>query len=223
MAGIAQFFIEGGIWMAPIGFLSILVVAVVIERAYYLMMVYNENGPELMAKVRRAVQGNQIDQAIKACDTKPNAALPQVLKKALQNADGSEDDIRNAIEEATMEMVPIVQTRGNTLAGFASLATLLGLLGTVMGLIEAFTVVADAPPDQKSVLLTKAISVAMNCTAFGLMVAIPAMFFQLLVSGSVKKLVDDIDNYSLKLETLLVNRKLRGPDFAMGGAKNERR
>lgn len=217
MAGIAQFFIEGGLWMAPIAFLSILVVAVVIERAYYLMMVYNENGFELMTLIKRAVQSGQIDQAIKLADRKPQAILPQVLKRGLQHADGSEEEIRLAIEEATMDVVPVVQKRANTLAGFASLATLLGLLGTVMGLIEAFTVVADAPPDQKSVLLTKAISVAMNCTAFGLMVAIPAMFFQLLVSGSVKKILDDVDNYSMKLENLLVNRKNKGAQGTVRG------
>ena len=103
----------------------------------------------------------------------------------------------------------MVQKRAHALSGLASLATLLGLLGTVMGLIDAFTVVADAPPDQKSVLLTRAISVAMNCTAFGLMVAIPAMFFQMLVSGVVKKLVDGIDTLALRLEATLISGRVK--------------
>ena len=207
MAGIAQFFIEGGIWMAPIGFLSILVLAVVVDRAYYLLAVYSDDGVALMGQVRSLIQANQLEQAIKACEKKPDGALSQLFKKALQGAGkGNAEEIQMAIAEGTSDVVPLIQKRSHTLAGLASLATLLGLLGTVMGLIEAFTVVADAPPDQKSVLLTKAISVAMNCTAFGLIVSIPAMFFQLLVSGSVKKILDDVDSYSLKLENLLISR-----------------
>lgn len=222
MSGIAQFFIEGGIWMLPIAFLSVVVVAVMVERAYYLTMVYDVKAIDLWLKVRKFVQGNQIDQAIKVCDEKPQAALSQVLKRALQTATQGPDEIRSVIEEASMELVPEVQKRGHALAGLASLATLLGLLGTVMGLIEAFTVVADAPPDQKSVLLTRAISVAMNCTAFGLMVAIPAMFGQLILGGNMKKILDDVDAYSLKLENILVSRHERahGGD---AGAKNASR
>jgi len=207
MAGIAQFFIEGGIWMAPIGFLSILVLAVIVERAYYLLFVFKEDVPGLMMKVRASVEADQIGQAIQACEEKPQAPLSQLFKRILQAGHSkSIEEIELTAEEASMDVVPEVQKRSHTLAGLASLATLLGLLGTVMGLIEAFTVVADAPPDQKSVLLTKAISVAMNCTAFGLMVAIPAMFFQLLVGGAIKKILDDIDAYSLKLENLLISK-----------------
>jgi len=210
MSGIAQFFIEGGIWMLPIGILSLLVLAVIIERSYYLLVVQNADTKTLSLDVRKAVQAGDIDQAIKVCDALPKSAVARVLKRGLEHANGSEDEIRGSLEEATMEIVPEVQTRSNTLAGLASLATLLGLLGTVMGLIEAFTVVADAPPDQKSVLLTKAISVAMNCTAFGLIVAIPALFGQLLLSGTAKSIVGEIDNTSLRLENQLVARSAKG-------------
>lgn len=207
MEGMARFFVEGGIWMIPIGFCSMLVVAVVIERCYNLFVIHRQDAMGLISQIRRAIEANQIDQAFKLCDAKPNSALSMLCKQALQQAGKSEDDIKLGVEEAVMEAVPAVQTRGHMLSGLASLATLLGLLGTVMGLIQAFTVVADAPPDQKSVLLTRAISVAMNCTAFGLMVAIPAMFFQLLFSGTIKKLVDDIDTSSMKLENLLISRR----------------
>lgn len=214
MAKIAEFFIEGGIWMVPIAFLSMVVVAVAVERMYYLLFLYSEDGEELMNKVKRFVQSGQLDQAAKACDVKPTGILSRLVKKGLLLAEASPEEIKTGIEEATFELVPLVQKRGNSLAGLASLATLLGLLGTVMGLIEAFTVVADAPPDQKSVLLTKAISVAMNCTAFGLIVAIPAMFFQMMVGGAMKKVLDDVDTGSMKLENWLVARRQ--------GAKNVR-
>lgn len=223
MSGIAQFFIEGGIWMLPIGLLSILVLAVAAERSYSLLFVQDTNAKDLALAIRKAVEAGNIDQAIKACDQKPSAALSKVLRRGLERANQSEDDIRGSLEEASMEIIPEVQKRSHTLAGFASLATLLGLLGTVMGLITAFTVVADAPPDQKSTLLTKAISEAMNCTAFGLIVAIPAMFFQLLLSGTVKKILDDIDNFSLRLENQLVLRSTRGRTAASAGAAHEKK
>jgi biopolymer transport protein ExbB len=75
-----------------------------------------------------------------------------------------------------------------------------------MGLIEAFRAVAEAPADQKAAILTKSISLAMNCTAFGLMVGIPCLFMHMAIMGIVKKIVDDIDMYSVKLENLLITR-----------------
>lgn len=209
MEGIARFFVEGGIWMIPIAFCSMLVLAVVIERCYSLLVIHSQDAADLISQIRRAVEANQFDKAFKLCDVKPDSALSRLCKHALQQAGKSEDDIKLGVEEAVLEAIPAVQRRGHTLSGLASLATLMGLLGTVMGLIEAFTVVADAPPDQKSVLLTRAISVAMNCTAFGLMVAIPAMFFQLVLSGTIKKLVDDIDTGSLKLENILIANRAK--------------
>lgn len=209
MENVARFFVEGGIWMAPIGFCSMLVVAIVIERCYSLLMVHSQDARALFAQIRRAVESNQLDQAIKTCDAHKHSALSILCKRSLEQAGKSEEDIKLGVEEGVMEAIPLVQKRAHTLSGLASLATLLGLLGTVMGLIEAFTVVADAPPDQKSVLLTRAISVAMNCTAFGLMVAIPAMFFQLFVSGSVKKLTEAIDATSLRMENLLISHRAK--------------
>src|SRR5690606_29174283 len=108
-----------------------------------------------------------------------------------------EEVVSSAIEEATLEVTPQLQKRTGSLGGLASLATLLGLLGTVMGLIDAFRVVAEAPADQKSQLMTKAIAVAMNTTAFGLIVAIPVTMVFLLLVGTTKKIQDEMDIYSL--------------------------
>ncbi|MBL4818739.1 MAG: MotA/TolQ/ExbB proton channel family protein [Deltaproteobacteria bacterium] len=209
MEGIAQFFVEGGIWMLPIAFCSMLVVAVVVERLYALYIVHSQDARVLFSSVKKDVEAGNLSKAIQQSSKKPDSALSVLYSRVLSSIGKSEEDIRLSVEEGVTESVPMLQKRSHTLSGLASLATLLGLLGTVMGLIEAFSVVADAPPDQKSVLLTRAISIAMNCTAFGLMVAIPAMFFQLLVSGSVKKLVDDVDTSSLKLENLLLAQRVK--------------
>lgn len=207
IAGFAQFFVDGGFWMVPIAGVSVVALAVAVERIYALMFVYNTDGNSLYAKVISALKNNQDAEALQICERLPKAALARVLKGAVMNADKGEDAISAGIEEATLEVTPLLVKRTGSLGGLASLATLLGLLGTVMGLIEAFKVVAEAPADQKSALLTSAIAVAMNTTAFGLIIAIPVTMVFMLLSGTTKKIMDDMDVYSLKLENALRNRK----------------
>jgi biopolymer transport protein ExbB len=207
MSGFAQFFVEGGIWMLPIAGVSVVALAVCIERVYAIMVVYNTDGKKLWQQVSAAVKSNQDAEAISACDKAGKSALAHVLKNGVAHAHGGEEVVATAVEEAVLEITPQIQKRTSSLGGLASLATLLGLLGTVMGLIEAFKVVAEAPADQKSVLMTKAIAVAMNTTAFGLLVAIPVTMVYLLLVGTTKKISDDMDVYSLKLENALRLRR----------------
>jgi biopolymer transport protein ExbB/TolQ len=203
MSDFARFFLEGEFWMIPIAGVSIVALAVAVERIYALMIVYNTDARKLYEKVAAAVRNHQDAEAIGICEKSGKSAVGRVLKNGLVHAHEGEEAVSTALEEATAEVIPQVQKRTNSLGGLASLATLLGLLGTVMGLIDAFRVVAEAPADQKATLMTKAISVAMNTTAFGLMVAIPATMFYLVLAGTTKKITDDIDTYSFKLENTL--------------------
>lgn len=205
-AAIAKFFEEGGPWMYPIALVSVICVAIAIERIIFLFFRYDINGNAFMAQVQKLIMNNNIDRAIKLCNAAPNAALPKIIKAGLTRANKGELEIQNAVEESTLEVVPMLQKRTNALAALANLATLLGLLGTVIGLIQAFGAVAKAPPDQKSALLASAIAIAMNTTAFGLMVAIPTLFIHMILAGVTKKIIDEIDMYSVKLENLLVAR-----------------
>lgn len=207
MAGFANFFIEGGFWMAPIAGVSVVALAVCIERLYALLVVYNADGKKLGQAVLNAAKNNQDSEAIALCDKAGKSALAHVLKNGITHAHGGEEVVATAVEEAVLEVTPNLIKRTSSLGGLASLATLLGLLGTVMGLIDAFRVVAEAPADQKSVLMTKAIAVAMNTTAFGLIVAIPVTMVYLILVGTTKKITDDMDVYSLKLENVLRLRK----------------
>jgi biopolymer transport protein ExbB len=206
MAAISKFFTDGGTWMFPIAFVSFLVAGIAVERVIFLFFRYNISGTAFMAQIQKLVMANNIDRAIKLCNAAPNAALPRIIKAGLTRANKGEIEIQNAVEEGVLEVMPLLQKRTGALAALGSLATLLGLLGTVMGLIEAFEVVAKAPADQKSALLTASIAIAMNTTAFGLMVAIPAIFLHLMLTGITKKIVDEIDFYSVKLENLLITR-----------------
>lgn len=193
--------------MLPIAGVSVVALAVCIERIYAVMVVYNTDGKKLFDKVLAALKNHQDAEAISVCEKSGKSALAYVLKNGIAQANKGEEAVASAIEIATLEITPQVQKRTGYLGGLASLATLLGLLGTVMGLIEAFRVVAEAPADQKAVLMTKAISVAMNTTAFGLIVAIPVTMIFLILSGTTKKISDDIDVYTLKLENTLQHRK----------------
>jgi len=206
MGNVAKFFVDGGVWMYPIALMSVIGVAIIIERFIFLFFKYNINGNAFMAQIQKLVMANNIDRAIKLCNAAPSAALPKVIKSGLTRANKGEIEIQNAVEEATLEVIPSITKRTNSLQAVANLATLLGLLGTVIGLIQAFEAVAAAAPDQKAALLTKSISIAMNTTAFGLIVAIPCMGAHVILSGITKKIIDEIDQYSVKLENLLISR-----------------
>jgi biopolymer transport protein ExbB len=215
MQGLAKAFTEGGIWMYVIIIPNVMVVAIAIERFIYLFFKFNINGSAFMQQIIKLVMANNIDRAIKLCNAAPSAALPRVIKAGLIKANKGELEISNALEEAALEVVPKVQQRTVMLTQFANIATLLGLLGTITGLIQAFAALEQAQPEQKAALLARGIAVAMNTTAYGLIIAIPGLTFYLVFSALTKKITDDIDLYSLKLENLLVAR-LRSGGTQMG-------
>jgi biopolymer transport protein ExbB/TolQ len=159
---------------------------------------------------------NNIDRAIKLCNAAPKAALPRVLKAGLMRANKGEIEIANAIEEAQLEVVPLVMKRTSALPQIASMATLLGLLGSIIGLIMAFSASKVASQEERSTMLMQGIATAMYTTAFGLIVAIPTLAVYVVLSGITRKIVDEIDQYSVKLENLLVARS-RGQLGAAAG------
>jgi len=206
MDSIAKAMSEGGIWMYIILATSIVGVGIMIERFVMLFFKYNINATAFMAQIQKLVMANSIDKAIKLCNAAPSAALARVIKAGLTRANKSSDEIQNAVEEATLEVIPFIQRRTNTLAAIANIATLMGLLGTIIGMIGAFSDMATVAPDKRQEALGRNISLAMNTTAFGLIVAIPCMLAHLILTGVTKKIIDEIDLYSVKLENLLISR-----------------
>lgn len=208
MSKFASSYTEGGVWMHPITFMSIIALAIIIERFIFLYFKYNINAAAFMAQIQKLVMANNIDRAIKLCNAAPSAALAKVIKAGLTRANKGPEEIQNAVEEATLEIVPIVTKRTNVLQNVANIATLLGLLGTIIGLIEAFEALANPaiPPEKRQALLAGGIMKAMNTTAFGLIVAIPCLGAQVFLASVTKKIVDELDHYSVKLENLLISR-----------------
>lgn len=210
MQEIAKFFTEGGSWMYVILFTSVVGLGIVVERFIVLFFKLNLNATAFMAQIQKLVMANNIDRAIKLCNAAPTAALARVIKAGLARANKGEVEISNAIEEAQLEVTPGITRRTNMLGGIANIATLLGLLGTIAGLIQAFAALESAAPDQRAAALAKGISVAMNTTYFGLVVAIPIMTAQMFLSSVTKKILEEIDEYSVKLENMLVSRLRSG-------------
>ena len=208
MGAIAQAFDTGGPWMYSILAVSVLAIGLIIERFIFLFFKYNINAQAFMAQIQKMVMANNVDRAIKLCNAAPSAALPKVVKAGLTRANKGEIEIQNAVEEATLEVVPQIMKRTPALQALANIATLLGLLGTIIGLINAFESLNSdqVAVEDRQAGLSEGISLAMNTTAFGLIVAIPCMAAHLFLSGMTKKIVDEIDQHSVKLENLLVSR-----------------
>jgi biopolymer transport protein ExbB len=140
-----------------------------------------------------------------ACTEESETPVSKILHLGLQRQ-GSvrrRDDIEIAMEEGMMEVIPTLEKRTHYLALFANISTLLGLLGTIMGLIAAFTAVAGANPADKADLLSASISVAMNTTAFGLMAGIPLLILHAVITTKTSQVVDNLEMASVKTLNLI--------------------
>jgi biopolymer transport protein ExbB/TolQ len=200
-------FRDGGPFMYVILIVAVFAMAIAFERLFYIIFRANINSTAFMAQIQKLIMANNIDRAIKLCNAEPHAALPKVVKAGLTRANRTEKEIENAIDEATLEVGPLVNKRTAYLSMLANVATLVGLLGTILGLIQAFNAVAVASAEMKQQLLAQGISVAMFTTAGGLMAAIPTLVLHSIISNRSNKILDDVDQYGLKTVNLLTARR----------------
>jgi biopolymer transport protein ExbB len=210
-------FQDGGTWMIPIALCLAVAVGLSIERFVRLFMQLNIDGPSFMFEVQKYILANDLDGAIRVCNGAGNAALAKVIKAGLQRASRDDQQIQNAIDASSLEMVPKLEKRLPYLAVIANIATLLGLLGTISGLIRSFAAVSLADPAQRQAILAKGIAEAMNATAFGLITAIFAMVAHSILTGRATKILEEIDEFGVKLLDLLGARKYRHSSEKVGG------
>jgi len=206
---IVRFFVTGGAFMYPILLVFAFGVAIAIERYVTLTLVTQKN-QSVWGKVQPLLAQGDFDQA-REMTGKDESTISQVLNMglALQGAVRRREDIEIAMEESMMEIVPRLEKRTPYVALASSIATLLGLLGTIMGLIQAFTAVANANPAEKADLLSASISVAMNTTAFGLMVAIPLLVTHAVLTSKTGDIVDSLEMASVKVLNVFSKRAKR--------------
>jgi len=202
---IVGFFQSGGLFMYPIVAILALGLAIAVERYIYLSMAKTSN-QRVWKKLMPLLQEGRHQQAVSVID-KSKTAISRILAYGLNRARHSRrrDDVEIAMEEGLMEAVPNLEKRTPYLATFANIATLLGLLGTIIGLIQAFTAVSNANPAEKADMLSASISVAMNTTAFGLMVAIPLLLVYAVLQTKTTQLVDSLEMASVKFLNILTD------------------
>lgn len=196
-------FNDGGFFMYPIAMLLILGFLIIIERTYAILFIYKADGSKLMQRIQRLILDNNIDEAVKLCNSKKNAAIYKVFKAAMVSSDRPIEEIQDHIEVANMAVIPKLQERMPYLSTIANVATLLGLLGTIIGLIKTFEAVGAVEGSQKQLLLSAGISTAMNTTAFGLIVAIPCSLAYGFLLNKINTIIDEIEHFSGRLLILL--------------------
>lgn len=185
-----------------VGIGSLVLVA---ERAKVLYKDYGMNVDEFMAKIQNLILAKKLDEALLLCAQLEKKPLASAFKTILEKADRDDDTIFQAHDIALSENVPLYTKRLHYLSMLANVATLMGLLGTIHGLILSFQAVATADPAQKQALLAHGISVSMYTTALGLAVAIPAMVFYSFLVSRQNQLIEQITEKTSKLAELLTS------------------
>lgn len=195
---IVKFIQDGGTFMYPILVVGAVGLAIAIERFIKLGLVRYTNR-KMWNQLHPVLVEGDFDKA-REMTAEDKSAISQVLGLGLarQGAVRRRDDIEIAMEEGMMEIIPQLEKRTPYVALFSNIATLLGLLGTIVGLIEAFNAVANANPAEKADLLSASISVAMNTTAFGLIVGIPLLIVHAYLNSKTGEIITSLEMASVK-------------------------
>jgi biopolymer transport protein ExbB len=202
---IVAFFQKGGLFMYPILLVFAIGMAIAFERWVQLTRIRSAN-QKVWDKLNPLLVKGEFDKARNMVNKdKSNMAQMLGMGLARQGAVRRRDDIEIAMEESMMEIIPQLEKRMPYIALFSNIATLLGLLGTIMGLIQAFTAVANANPAEKADLLSASISVAMNTTAFGLMSAIPLLLLHAKLTSTAGHIIDSLEMASVKTLNTISN------------------
>ena len=210
-----KFFQDSGLFIYPSILIMALGLAIAIERFVFLKRGARREpqavGADAADAAKRQVQGSA------ARPRQSDAAIGKIVSNGLQRmqSPGRREDIDAAMEEGMMEIVPRLEKRTHYIATFANVITLVGLLGTIIGLIKGFTAVAQVNPAEKAELLSASISIAMNNTAFALMVAIPFLLIHAFLQARTSEIVDGLE--AAKISFLNLVQRLKA-EFGRSGA-----
>ncbi len=196
---------QHGDWaMWPILFLLVIELGIIIERAIYLFGAGIDK--EAFAQtMQKCILAGDVAKAVKVCSVQ-NAPMARIVQAGLVKVNRPDEEVQSAMDEAALREMPRINQRTGYLALLANLAMLMGLLGTVSGLIRAFGAVSgkSVDPSQKATILAQGISEAMNCTAFGLIVALIGLTGFAILNGRTQRLEDDINAITVQVLNLVV-------------------
>ena len=204
---VVKFFQDCGLFIYPSLTIMALGVAIAIERFIFLNRARAENR-KVWSQVLPMLQGGQFKE-VHSITAKSDAAIGKIVNYGLtrMQSPGRREDYDAAMEEGMMEIVPRLEKRTHYIATFANVITLVGLLGTIIGLIKGFTAVAQVNPAEKAELLSASISIAMNNTAFALMVAIPFLLIHSFLQAKTSEIVDGLE--AAKISFLNLVQRIR--------------
>lgn len=193
MTQVVRFFQDGGFFMLPIALVLTIGIAIAMERYLFLAKTKRTNRKDFDTLMPLLTKGQY--KALQKELTGPRSAIAHIFRGGLARMQTTRrrQDVEYAMEEGLLEALPPIERRTPYLATFANIATLLGLLGTIIGLIAAFTAVANADAAEKATLLSQSISTAMNTTAFGLMAAIPLLLMHSHLQDQTSAIVDNLE------------------------------
>ena len=204
---VLNFFREGGFFLYPTLLVFVLGVVIAIERTFYLTVETSRNREVWNELVPHLGSGNF--KQVLALTSKSKAAIATVLNYGIARLANARrrDDVEKAMDEALLEIIPRLEKRTHYLSSLANIGLLTGLLGTVIGLIAAFSSIATASPAEKASLLSASISVAMNNTASGLFVAITLLTAHMFLESKTTKVIDSLEIASVKFLNSVVERR----------------
>jgi biopolymer transport protein ExbB/TolQ len=200
-------YLKGGFFMHPILLVSIIALALFCERASYLFFRLRLDTDQVFQKIVLSLEKYNFRAALEECTRVEKHPMGRILKAGLLKSDKRDKEIERAIEEEIIKEIPRIKGKTNLFSLFANIATLIGLLGAIHGLITAFEGVAHASDSMKQEILASGISVAMLTTAFGLLVAIPCLIGFYIINNKGESVIDDIEHKSLRLFNLISSIK----------------
>jgi biopolymer transport protein ExbB/TolQ len=202
---LADAFHEGGWPMWPILIIMIVCWGITIERIIYLKKAGIDK-EKLLALLKSQIMAGNVQGAIKVCSGNPTP-MTRIIQAGLTKFNRPDAEVQAAMDEAALHEMPLIEKRTGYLAMLGNVATLVGLLGTILGLIHSFAGVAGVDPSMKATLLAKGISEAMNCTAFGLITAVPALLGFAILNGWTQTILDDINEVSVQVVNLVIGHR----------------
>lgn len=219
MTGVIHAFHEGGVWMYPILLLGIGTMFIVVDRGRALYLKMNLNKEHFFKTITSYLLKGDLEGIILVCDQNP-APLSKVIKACLIKLmnNGSDAEIQAALDEGALVETPAINKGIGFMPVIGNAATLFGLLGTVAGMISGFKAVANADPATKAAMLSRGIAEAMNCTAFGLTVAIPTILLYAFMQSRAQHLTDEINEISIRTFNFIMSNRER---FGVGGEGSE--